>query len=273
MYVTVTNISRFKEDIAKLVRRGKLLLNAMQYERDPKSIRAAVKKAYPDKKEADEYIALLQPVALTYQSWYSEARALLRQVLPDRLDDFTRHYEKPKARKSISYESYRIEDYLQDLRITHSYDDSVIVDPSAAIPHLQQQVAIVEAAAARFDSSLFDIRMLLQADMFDTEIDAAEALIKHKFVRAAGALAGVVLERHLAQVCENRTLSTGKKNPTISDFNELLKGNEVIGVPEWRFVQHLADIRNQCDHSRNEPTADQVNDLIAGVKKVIKTVY
>ncbi|MFJ0389755.1 hypothetical protein WLU28_00170 [Bordetella bronchiseptica] len=268
--MTATNISRFKEDITKLAHRGDLLLTTMQYERSPKAVRAAIKKAYPDK--VDEYIAELKPVAETYQAWYSEARALLRQVLPDRLDDFTRHYEKPKGRKIIGYESYRIEDYLQDLRVTRGYDETV-VDPSAALPHLQQQVAIVKAAAARFDSSLFDIKALVQADMFDTEIDAAEALAKHKFVRAAGALAGVVLERHLAQVCENRTLSIGKKNPTISDFNELLKSNEVIGVPEWRFVQHLADIRNQCDHSRNEPTADQVNDLIAGVKKVIKTVY
>ncbi len=269
--MTATNISRFKEDIDKLTHQGDLLLTTMQYERSPKEVRAAIKKAYPDK--VDEYIANLKPIAETYQAWYSEARALLRQVLPDRLDDFTRHYEKPRARKSIGYESYRIEDYLQDLRVTRGYEETVIVDPSAALPHLQQQVAIVKAAAARFESSLFDIKMLLQADMFDTEIESAEALAKHKFVRAAGAIAGVVLERHLAQVCENRSLSSTKRHPTISDFNEQLKAHDVIGVPEWRFVQHLADIRNQCDHSRDEPTADQVKDLIAGVKKVIKTVY
>jgi hypothetical protein len=36
----------------------------------------------------------------------------------------------------------------------------------------------------------------------------------------------------------------------------------------------LADIRNLCDHNRKvEPTADQVNDLIAGATKVTKTLF
>ena len=43
------------------------------------------------------------------QPWYSEAKVLIRQLLPDRLSDFVRHYEKPKPRKDITYESYRIE--------------------------------------------------------------------------------------------------------------------------------------------------------------------
>jgi hypothetical protein len=185
-----------------------------------------------------------------------------------------RHYEKPKSRKEIDYESYRIEDYMQGLQVTRGLDKQVIVGADAAIPHLQQQIAIVKAAEGRFKSSLFEIRQLVQADLLDSEIEAAEALAKYKFVRAAGALAGVVLERHLAQVCEDRKIAVGKKNPTISDFGELLKASAVIDLPQWRFIQHLADIRNLCDHSRKpEPTLDQVDDLIAGVKKVIKTVY
>ena len=145
---------------------------------------------------------------------------------------------------------------------------------SAAIPQFQQQIAIVEAAAARFESSLFEIRQLVQADLLDSEIEAAEELAKYKFVRAAGALAGVVLERHLAQVCVDHQITAGKKNPTIADFNESLKAGGVIDLPQWRFIQHLADIRNLCDHGRTpEPTSDQATDLIAGVKKVTKTVY
>ena len=45
---------------------------------------------------------------------------------------------------------------------------------------------------------MFDIRQLVQADLFDSELDAADELGKKKFTRAAGALAGVVLERHLS---------------------------------------------------------------------------
>lgn len=245
---------------------------AMQYETAPTEFKAAVKKQL--KSKTDEFLKELPSFKQEYQRWYSEALALLRQLLPDRVADFTRHYEKPKSRKDITYENYRVEDYLQNLRVTSSYQKEAVVDSSAAIPQFKQQLAIVEAAKARFESSLFEIRQLVQADLLDSELDAAEVLAKHKFTRAAGALAGVVLERHLSQVCMDRQLSTGKKNPTIADFNETLKASGALDLPQWRFIQHLADIRNLCDHSRSpEPTADQVADLLAGVKKVTKTVY
>jgi hypothetical protein len=194
--------------------------------------------------------------------------------LPDRLADFVRHYEKPKPRKDISYENYRIEDYLQGLSITRGWEKKRVVGPDAAIPQFRQQLSILKSVARRFESSLFDIRQLVQADLFDSELDASSELLKNKFVRAAGALAGVVLEKHLAQVCQNRTIKVSKKNPGIADLNELLRTNTVVDKPQWRFIQHLADIRNLCDHDKKtEPTAAQVDDLIKGVQKVTKTIF
>ncbi len=99
---------------------------------------------------------------------------------------------------------------------------------------------------ARFESSLFDIRQLVQADLFDSELDAARELAKSKFKRAAGAGAGVVLGRHLGQVCDSHSIKISKKSPVISDLNNALKDASVIDVPTWRFVQHLADIRNRA---------------------------
>jgi hypothetical protein len=92
-------------------------------------------------------------------------------------------------------------------------------------------------AEGRFESSLFDIRQLVQADVFDSEL--------------AGAIAGVVLEKHLAQVCRNHNVTVSKKHPTINDFNGLLKDNNVIETPQWRLIQHLADLRNLCDHNKD----------------------
>jgi hypothetical protein len=102
----------------------------------------------------------------------------------------------------------------------------------------------------------------------------AKELNNHKFTRAAGAVAGVVLERHLREVCQDRGFKFIKKNPTIADFNETLKSEGVIDVPTWRFVQHLADIRNLCDYSKDpEPTKEQVSDMIIGVERIIKSVF
>jgi hypothetical protein len=267
-----TNFDRFKADLDSLLKLGFNLQMAMAFETNTEQFKAAAKKAHG--KEADEFIKTIPSFKSEYQKWYSESLALLRQLLPDRIADFVRHYEKPKGRKAIDFENYRIEDYLQGLRVTRGYEKIVVVDASAAIPHFDQQVAIIEAAKARFSSSIFEIRQLVQADLLDSELESAEVLAKHKFTRAAGAVAGVVLERHLRQVCTDRSFTTGKKNPTISDLNEALKAGGAVDLPQWRFIQHLADIRNLCDHSKvPEPTAEQVNDLIAGTKKITKTVY
>ncbi len=246
-----SNLERYKRDLESLIDKGGNLLNAMQAECFPKAFKDRVKKKIANKELANEFLKTVPSFKDTYQIWYSEAKALVRQLLPDRLTDFASHYEKPKGRKDISYENYKIEDYLQDLRVTRTsgyLEEKKLAGPEAAIPQFKQQLAILKSVQSRFESSLFDIRQLAQADLFDSELDAAKELAKNKFSRAAGALAGVVLERHLAEVCDNHAIKIAKKAPAISDLNDALKGADVIDIPTWRSVQHLADIRNLCDH-------------------------
>jgi len=268
----MTNLDRYKKDLDALVKTGTQLEMSIQAECYPDKFKAQVKKALGD--EAKDVIKALPVFSVAYQRWYSEAKTLIRQLLPDRLVDFVRHYEKPKPRKDITFESYRIEDFLQGLSVTRGWEKAKVVGPDAAIPHFRQQLAILKAVNARFESSLFDIRQLVQADLFDSELDAARELAKNKFTRAAGAVAGVVLEKHLLQVCANHAVVVSKKAPGISDLNDLLKTAGVLDVPQWRFIQHLGDIRNICDHGKAvEPTPIQVVDLIDGVDKVVKTVF
>jgi hypothetical protein len=284
-----TNMDRYKTDLDALIAKGSHLENAMQYECEPKLFEAELRKVFAEDPEAtkgpgsrvdanqvtakiSQFLKALPSFTQTYQSWYSEAKALIRQLLPDRLADFARHYETPKPRKDITYSNYRIEDYLQHVHVT--FAGEVKVGPNAAVPQFRQQMAILRSCKTRFESSLFEIRQLVQADLLDSELDAARELAKHKFYRAAGAVAGVVLEKHLAQVCANHATKIAKAKPTINDFNEALKVADVIDVPNWRFIQHLADIRNLCDHDRKvEPTDAQVHDLVEGVAKVSKTVF
>ena len=264
------NVDRYEKDLDALIGKGWQLYNAIQHECYPQETTQSVRQSLGDK--ADEFIQALPSFKGEYQPWYSEAKALVRQLLPDRLSDFTRYYETPKTRKNVTFENYTIEDYLQGLTI--SLRGNTIVGPYAAIPRFYQQLNLVKSSGDRFQSSLFDIRQLAQADLFDSEIDAAKELAKNKFFRPAGVIAGVVLERHLKEVCGARTLTIRKKAPQISDLNDALKGANVIDIPQWRSIQHLGDIRNLCAHDgESEPTADQVKDLLAGVAKVTKTIF
>ena len=68
-------------------------------------------ECYPDQlseqlgKDASKVTKKLPRFADDYQSWYSEAKAIVRQLLPDRLSDLVRFYEKPKPRKDITFEA------------------------------------------------------------------------------------------------------------------------------------------------------------------------
>lgn len=267
-----TNLEKYKAELNALERSGERLLASMQKECHPKQFEETYKKAWGVKKYT-EFLKILPNFSDDYQKWYSAAHSVVKQLIPDRLNDFVRYYEKSKTRKTIEYGNYVIEDYLQGMRVTR-YGSEVVVDKSAAIPQFTQQLAILKSANERFESSLFDIKQLVQADLLDSELDAARELQKYKFFRAAGAISGVVLEKHLAQVCTNHKIFPAKKNPTINDFNESLKTNEVIDVPQWRFIQHLADIRNLCDHNKaKEPGNADIEDLISGTEKITKTIF
>lgn len=114
----------------------------------------------------------------------------------------------------------------------------------------------------------------MQADLLDDELHSAEELNKNGYARAAGAVAGVVLEAHLGTVCDRHGITPKKKNSTIADFLDALKANGTVDTATWRFIQHLGDIRNKCDHKKTaDPTKAEVTDLIEGVRKITKTVF
>lgn len=208
-----------------------------------------------------------------YQSWYTKSYRVISQIIPERLAEFELLYKGDPKRKEITYMNYSINDYLMGLQQTNSRKE-VIRGPKDAIRKMEIQYKILSSAKERFNSVLFDIKDIVQADIFDSELETAKELNKKGFIRAAGAVTGVVLEKHLAHVCSIHELKTRKAHPSIAEFNQLLKDNEIIDTPAWRFIQHLGDIRNLCDHGKErEPTKEEVSEFIIGVEKVTKTIF
>lgn len=271
----ISNLERYKKDLDELIKDGDTLLMAMQYAFLREDFVEELKRVLKDEKKVGDFLKKLPSFQTNYQTWYSEALCLLKQIFPDRVPDFIKLYEKSKTRKKeITYENYVIEDALQGLHITRGWEKVKVVGADAAIPRFQQQLNIIRSVKKRFESSLFDIKQLVQADIFDSELESAKELNKKGFVRGAGAVAGVVLEKHLAQVCENHKIKITKNDPAINDFNQVLKDDGVLEIKDWRFIQHLADLRNLCDHNKKtEPKKEDIGELIAGVDKVSKTIF
>jgi len=223
----------------------------------------------------DKDPAEVLPFAARYHTWYTGGLAVVKALVPERLDEFRRLYERNERRKQLDAVSYAIEDYVHGLRPP---DDVRTGKPpfdfkTVAFIRVNSQREIINACLPRLTDILADIRGVLQADLFDSELDAARNLLKNGHVRAAGAVAGVVLEGHLAEVCASHVVVIRKKDPHINDYNNALKDADVLDVAQWRRIQHLGDIRNLCDHKKQrDPKPEEVADLLDEVDKAIKTL-
>lgn len=202
-----------------------------------------------------------------YEGWYSQALRIISAFLPERKDDFSTLYHNSR-RKELTVGTYTISDAL---KLMYSNNNSFAPRTAALLVYRQKEM--LRVCLDSFDSTIWNIQTILQADIFDSEIESAKHLLKRGFLRAAGAICGVLIEKHFSEVCKNHGVVIRKKTPTIADYNDALKDN-VYDTIEWRKTQRLGDIRNLCDHNKDrEPTKEEVEELIAGTEHVIKSIF
>ena len=191
------------------------------------------------------------------------------------MEEFTGLYERDPGRNTTNAETFTLRDWFDGIVIQNGYTSEPLFNHrKTAGRRFIAQLDIFLAAAYLFDQSLSNMRALAQADLFDAETDVARELLTNGFLLAAGAVAGVVLEKHLAEVARNHNLDVGKTDPSMNDYNEKLKASSVADLPTWRRIQLLGDVRNLCVHNKQqEPTSEQVTELIVGVESVTKTLF
>lgn len=261
-----SNLDKYRKEIQELCVNGFILRCGLRNEMGIPFTEAEVKGI------SDNMLQTIKKATFSdrYQKWYNASLATIKQLLPDRVVDFVSAYHQ-EVKKDKNLTNYGIEDYILGITLTSFSKES---NYGYIRSKFDLQYQIVCSLRDRLDSSLFEIRQLVEADLFDSEIDSAAMLVKSGFLRGAGAICGVVLEKHLKTVASSHTIKMTKKNPTINDLNELLKANNVIDVAQWRHLQYLGDLRNLCDHDKTqEPTNDNLDDLVSGVRKVLKTIY
>ncbi len=261
-----SNLEKYREEVQDLRRKGMFLSVGLRNEMGEPYAESELEGV------SKQMVQIIKNATFSdqYQTWYNASLAAIKQLLPDRVDDFVSAYHVD-VKKERNITNYGIEDYLLGLTLTSLSKES---NYGYIRSKFELQYQIVCSLSDRLDSSLFDIKQLVEADLFDSEIDAAEMLAKNGFLRGAGAICGVVLEKHLKTVANAHSIKLVKKTPTISDLNDVLKNNSVIDIAQWRHLQFLGDIRNLCDHDKTkEPTKANLEDLISGTRKVIKTIY
>jgi Domain of unknown function (DUF4145) len=124
--------------------------------------------------------------------------------------------------------------------------------------------AVFLAAKEDFEGGyLLSIKTLVQAEVFDSELEQANELLSSGYFTAAAVIAGVVLETALRELCDRREgISHGKLDKMNADLAKAGVYNKLM----QKRITALADIRNSAAHGKpNEFTEQDVSDMIKEV--------
>jgi nicotinamide riboside kinase len=97
--MTASCLEKYRKDLDALVAEAfwvEQSLTLMYTDRD-KYVADLTNSLKGDAEKVAVFMKKIQPFPTAYQEWYSEAVTLVRQLMPDRLNDFIKLYEKPKA--------------------------------------------------------------------------------------------------------------------------------------------------------------------------------
>lgn len=120
--------------------------------------------------------------------------------------------------------------------------------------------AIFLAAKEDYEGGyLNSVRNLVQAEVFDDELEQARELLKGGYKSASAVIAGVVLETTLRQLCTDRGIGTGKLDKMNADIAKAGGYNLLV----QKRITALAEIRNKAAHGQPDQFDEKdVSDMI-----------
>ncbi|HEY1772645.1 MAG TPA: hypothetical protein VGH91_05575 [Gammaproteobacteria bacterium] len=203
-----------------------------------------------------------------YQRWYSRALPLMKQLAPDRYAEFQRCYNRDtKAGLHWSHDKV-IQDYIFE------YDkNSPVITRGQAHRSFTVQLAILKSVADRLTWMALDTEDQMSRSLQLSLLETARGLIKVN-ERAAGVMAGCVLDAYLKKLAARHQVRSRKQSPPLGELAEALKAAKVLDIPAWSQVTWIADLRERCWKAEGEaPTKLQVRDLIDGTHWLITNVF
>jgi hypothetical protein len=113
---------------------------------------------------------------------------------------------------------------------------------------------------------LTSIKNLIQADVFDSELEQAEELLSNGYKLAAAVIAGVVLETALRDLCTRESISHGKLDKMNSDLTKAGIYNKL----QQKRITALANIRNSAAHGKHEEFSElDVTNMIRDIEQFL----
>ncbi len=218
----------------------------------------------------DEIVDIIE-FRTAYLRWDTQSLKIVQTLAEDKYDRFVEFFESNPNRKLLDDS---IQEYVRTMGAGRGgYTEELPFEPQEmARMRFLSHLKVLDELSFRVESVLADIETQLFADLLEKELEAAKVL-KPISLRAAGTLAGVVLERHLRKLALKHNVTIPRPETTLRDLNDPLKLGKVYDFDTWRKIQQLSDLFHICSHRRNrDPKLDEVEDLIEGVYSVLKSV-
>jgi hypothetical protein len=127
--------------------------------------------------------------------------------------------------------------------------------------------AVLMAAKEDYEGGYLNkLKLLVQSDVFDSELEQANELLASGYTTAAAVIAGVVLETGLREMCSDKALSIGPLDKMNVDLAKAGAYNKLA----QKQITALADIRNSAAHGRADQfSKDDVANMIKEVQRIL----
>lgn len=141
------------------------------------------------------------------------------------------------------------------------YDTNAVV--------LNRLLPVIKATYDDFKNGfLITFKQIVQAEVFDNELEQAKSLLESGYKNAAAVIAGVVLETAIKELCLNNNIDLEKKN--LNRLNEDLVKAGVYNTLQQKQILALADIRNKAAHGDyDEFTKEDVERMISDIERFL----
>lgn len=169
-------------------------------------------------------------------------------------------------RKLYGTESQQFANYSQALDTPNFY--SIHISYNA---HISQMFGIANTIKHDYEKGLlYEIRVLLQADIFADFLEMGEYLLNEGYKDAAAVIIGAVLENSLRKLCDKNGIATVDNNGrplTIEPLNAALTKAEIYSKLLQKQITSWAHIRNKAAHGEySEYDHEQVKMMLLFVQ-------
>ncbi|WP_065709694.1 HEPN domain-containing protein [Acinetobacter baumannii] len=134
---------------------------------------------------------------------------------------------------------------------------------------LQNSIPVVLAAYDDLKGGfLMSFKQIVQAEVFDSELEQANSLLENGYKNAAAVIAGVVLETAIKELCLNNGIDIERKR--LTQLNDDLAKAGVYNKLQQKQITALADIRNNAAHGNyDEFTKEDVERMISDIERFL----